>query len=234
MNLNTAWEKYKNPIIRQQIQENMKAVKAFENHLPFFLTIHDAQDVSLVYMSKSGTDHLGIDLEDITLSFQEYHSRFFNLEDAQDYVPKVTGLLQRNDPGEIVTFFQQVRSSPQHDWTWYLSATKIFMHDLDGKPLFFITVSIPIDAKSHVNAKVERLKEENLFLKNNYHLFSQLTKREKEILKYLAMGFNPKELADKICLSEKTVVTHKRNLRAKLKIQSPVELVKFAQAFDLL
>jgi DNA-binding CsgD family transcriptional regulator len=53
------------------------------------------------------------------------------------------------------------------------------------------------------------------------------------LLKYFALGLSPKEIADKIFLSETTVVTHKRNLRRKLNIQTMVDLMRFAQAFDL-
>jgi DNA-binding CsgD family transcriptional regulator len=211
----------------------MKAVMLFENLVPCIITIHDARDISLVYMSKTGTDLLGVTLEDITRSFQEYHARYFNLDDAEVYVPKVTGLLERNNTDEMVSNFQQVRPSPSDPWTWYLSSTRIFIRDREEMPLLFLTISQPIDAKSHITIKVERLMEENRFLRQNLHLYNTLTKREKEIMKYLAQGFSPREISEQLYLSEATVVTHKRNLKAKLKAQTTVDLMKFAQAFDL-
>ena len=233
MQLNSAWNRYTCPVIRQQIEDKMKGVKQFENEIPCIITIHDARDISLIYMSPQGLQRLGVTIEEITLSFHEYHARFFNLEDAQFYVPKVTGLLKRNDTSEIISYFQQVRFAPDQDWIWHLSSTRIFLKDLEDKPLLFLSISMPIDTQSHMTAKVERLMEENHFIRKNNHLYHTLTKREKEILKYLAQGLIPKEIGEKLFLSETTVVTHKRNLRKKLNIQSAVDLMKFAQAFDM-
>lgn len=233
MELNSAWNRYNHPIIREEIETKMRGVKLFENDMPCVITIHDAHDISLIYMSPRGLEFLGVTIEEITLSFHEYHTRFFNLEDALVYGEKVSGLLKRNNLAEIVSFFQQVRSAPSEPWIWHLSSTRIFLRDTNGTPLLFITISLPIDSKSHMTAKVERLMEENHFFKKNYQLFDALTKREKEILKHLAQGLSPKEIGKKLHLSETTAVTHKRNLKKKLKVQTTVDLMKFAQAFDL-
>ncbi|HUC80262.1 MAG TPA: helix-turn-helix transcriptional regulator [Flavisolibacter sp.] len=233
MELNSAWNRYTDPVIRERIETKMRGIQQFENEVPCVITIHDARDISLMYMSPLGLQQLGVGIEEITLSFHEYHARFFNLEDAEDYVPKVTGLLKRNNTDEVISYFQQVRFAADKEWIWHLSSTRIFMRDLDGMPLLFITISMPIDSKSHVTAKVERLKEENDFIRKNNHLFSSLTKREREILKYLAQGLTPKEIGEKIHVSETTAITHKRNLKKKLKTQTAVDLMKFAQAFDL-
>jgi DNA-binding CsgD family transcriptional regulator len=233
MKLNKAWDRY-DPLIKKKVLEQLHAVQLFETYIPAVVTIHDANDVSLLYMSHLGTENLGVSLDDITLSFHEYHARFFNLEDANDYVPKVTGLLKRNNTNEIVTYFQQVRRSPKHPWSWHLSATKIWMRNQENQPLFFITISLPIDAKSHVNRKVERLLRENEYLREHHHLYNILTRREREIVQYLAQGHATKTISQKTFLSEQTINTHKRNIRNKLGIHSAAELVKFAQAFDLI
>lgn len=233
MELNSAWNRYTDPLIRERIESKMKGIRQFENEVPCVITIHDARDISLIYMSPLGLQKLGVTIEEITLSFHEYHARFFNLEDAQDYGPKVTGLLKRNNTDEIISYFQQVRFAPDQEWIWHLSSTRIFLRDLDEKPLLFITISMPVDSKSHITAKVERLMKENEFIRKNNHLFNSLTKREKEILKCLAQGLTPKAIGEKLHLSETTAVTHKRNLKKKLKVQTTVDLMKFAQAFDL-
>lgn len=55
-----------------------------------------------------------------------------------------------------------------------------------------------------------------------------LTPREKEIIKYVADGLMNKEIAEKLCISIRTVDTHKNNIFTKLKLKSTIELVKYA------
>ena len=60
-----------------------------------------------------------------------------------------------------------------------------------------------------------------------------LSEREKEIIKYVALGLSNKEIADELYLSIHTVTTHRRNLSAKLDIHSPAGLTIFAILHNL-
>lgn len=55
-----------------------------------------------------------------------------------------------------------------------------------------------------------------------------LTTREREILKLYAEGFSNQEIADKLCISNRTVDAHKNNIMQKFEFKSTVEMVKFA------
>lgn len=55
-----------------------------------------------------------------------------------------------------------------------------------------------------------------------------LTEREIEVLKLIAMEFSSPEIADKLCISLSTVETHRRNLFQKLNVKSAIGLVKYA------
>ena len=54
------------------------------------------------------------------------------------------------------------------------------------------------------------------------------TPREKEVLTLLAYGHTNSEIADKLCISERTVETHRTNIMSKLELRSRAELVRFA------
>ncbi|AZA76647.1 LuxR family transcriptional regulator [Chryseobacterium sp. G0186] len=62
----------------------------------------------------------------------------------------------------------------------------------------------------------------------------QITKREKEILKLMALGLNSPEIAEKLFLSYHTVENHKRNLRGKTKTKTSAELIAFTMNHSLL
>jgi DNA-binding NarL/FixJ family response regulator len=107
------------------------------------------------------------------------------------------------------------------------------MQDDDGRPLLTITIATPIDPQHFYLSKIERLLEENTFLRKNQHLFATLGNREKQILTMMARDHKSQDIAKVLFLSEDTVKTHRRNIKKKLGIQNKYELMRFAQAFDL-
>jgi two-component system response regulator NreC len=60
-----------------------------------------------------------------------------------------------------------------------------------------------------------------------------LTTREREILKLYAEGFSNQEIADKLCISNRTVDAHKNNIMQKFEFKSTVDMVKFAIKNDI-
>jgi len=55
-----------------------------------------------------------------------------------------------------------------------------------------------------------------------------LTPREQEVLTLLAYGHTNAEIAEKLCISERTVETHRTNIMTKMEFKSRAELVRFA------
>jgi len=56
----------------------------------------------------------------------------------------------------------------------------------------------------------------------------KLTKREQEILEMLSQGMSNKEIADKLFLSERTVIGHKSNLLSKTQCRNTLCLITYA------
>jgi DNA-binding NarL/FixJ family response regulator len=55
-----------------------------------------------------------------------------------------------------------------------------------------------------------------------------LSHREKEILQLVAEGYAHREIADMLCISVKTVESHKENIKKKLGVRDQVDLIKYA------
>lgn len=55
-----------------------------------------------------------------------------------------------------------------------------------------------------------------------------LSERESEILKLLAEGKSTREISDLLCISVKTVGTHKQNILEKLNLKTNADLIKYA------
>lgn len=57
---------------------------------------------------------------------------------------------------------------------------------------------------------------------------TQLTGREQEILQLVAENYTSKDIGKKLCISSKTVETHRYNLMKKLGLKNKVELIQYA------
>ena len=61
-----------------------------------------------------------------------------------------------------------------------------------------------------------------------------LSEREKEVIVSLVQGMTNKEIADHLCISVNTVITHRKNIARKLQIHSPAGLTVYAIAKGLI
>jgi DNA-binding CsgD family transcriptional regulator len=220
--------------IEKQIRAKIGALDKIAGDLPCVIIIHNLTSDRVEYMSQRGLDILGVDLKTLKNLGPEYFEKYFNPEDAKDYTPKFLELLKRNKSGEMFTFFQQVRAKENELWEWYLSSSTVFLRDEYAKPILSLTMAQTISPVSNLNNRVDRLLEENLFLKKNLDKYNLLTKREKEILNLLASGASSNAIKDKLFLSINTVETHRKAIKRKLQIHSTYELTKFAKAFDII
>ena len=59
-------------------------------------------------------------------------------------------------------------------------------------------------------------------------LYASLSKREKEVLPLVALGYNNRDIADKLFISVKTVEVHKANIRKKLHVDSYADLLRYS------
>lgn len=63
---------------------------------------------------------------------------------------------------------------------------------------------------------------------NESTVFTALTSREREVLQLIAEGKATKEIASRLCVSVKTIETHRQQIMEKLNIRSIAELTKYA------
>ncbi|MEW6511184.1 MAG: response regulator transcription factor [Bacteroidota bacterium] len=69
--------------------------------------------------------------------------------------------------------------------------------------------------------------------KNDDAAATQLTRRELQVLQYIAQGYTNRQIADALFLSFRTVNTHRANLMQKLDIHDTAGLVRHAIALGL-
>src|SRR5215469_3140774 len=156
---------------------------------------------------------------------------------------------------QAVQFLKQTPQSQHHE---YLFTYSYRVRKADGKwltlfqqgnyitdpktrlPLYCIAVVTDITPLKKDNSMIfsidKRGNENGLFdFKNiltNYYYpdpeGSRLTRREREILGRLADGLRSKEVADKLHLSESTIVNHRKNMLKKTNTKNVAELIRYA------
>jgi len=62
----------------------------------------------------------------------------------------------------------------------------------------------------------------------------KITPREREVLELISRGNNYREIAEKLFISEETVISHRKHLLSKFKVHNSAELIKAAMENKLL
>lgn len=68
----------------------------------------------------------------------------------------------------------------------------------------------------------------------NDEKYERLSKREREVLPLVALGYSNKEIAERLFISVKTVEVHKSHLMKKLEVESFSELLQYSMKHQLI
>ena len=101
-----------------------------------------------------------------------------------------------------------------------------------GKAEFELAIRTIASGQNYFSSIMSRIiVEEKFFLKEDNN---PLTKREQEILKWIAEEYSNSEIADKLFISVRTVETHRKNMMRKLNINNTISLIKYAIKIGLI
>ena len=218
----------------ERITDKIAQIAATADEYPAVVIIHHVPTQTVRYLSKWGLELLGATLEELTALGPSFSPTYFNAMESDEYMARVFQLMYEGRPPDVHTFYQQVRTTERPGWSWYLTSMRRLLSDPQGGPLLVMGLAIPLHPDNHFAAKVQRLIDENGFLRQHGSRFASLGPREREVLRYLALGHSSPEIADTLSLSAATVDTHRRNIRQKLEATTSFELSQYARAFDLI
>lgn len=71
-------------------------------------------------------------------------------------------------------------------------------------------------------------------LVKRHDALADLTKRERQVLRLIALGFRNREISEELDISMKTVDTHRTNLMRKLNLHNLVDVVDFANKIGII
>ena len=110
----------------------------------------------------------------------------------------------------------------------FLRNTTILKSSPEAKIVYLLNIFTDISDQKKTGLPEARLKlKEQEVLKYCFEntLFTQ---REMDVLTEMTNGLSSKEIANKLCIGESTVITHRKNMLKKTGLKKSVELVKYA------
>jgi len=218
-------------LIEQKLNKGVFTLEELNNELPGATTIstHDLQRFSPIYTSKKALDVLQVNVEELQTAQLQTLSKIVFPGDFQKNAHYVSKHLSSQNHQLPISYIQRLRLYGKATYTgvYTLSKENLWLNSL-------MSINIPIKGFGEMSLKLLRMLDENLYVKANYHRFATLTDREKEIIALLALGYQNNEIAEQLFISKSTVEQHRKNLKRKLEIKRFVDLIRFAQAFDLI
>jgi DNA-binding CsgD family transcriptional regulator len=111
------------------------------------------------------------------------------------------------------------------------SMVRILICDAEPGPEKIFRFSEIIDPSDHDKNIIRKLEKQLSLIykqKEEPHSPEGISNREKEVLRLVAVGLTNKEIGDKLFISSHTVITHRKNISAKLGIKTIAGLTMYA------
>lgn len=215
------------------IDKMLHSGKVSENEIGDFIPglfhLNSREDMTVEYISQTGLDYFGLTQSELQGLGVEFFKRCLSPETTNVVMPRFAAFSDQNDKNTIYSDFQIVRRDYDHKFETFISNLKL-LKDRNQ----FAVITTPIKSFGNAAHKLERLLGEERFFRKNYKRFMSLSRREKEILSLLAHGHSNKEIGDRLYISSHTVRTHRNRIYQKLDIRKVLDVIKYAQAFDLI
>lgn len=177
----------------------------------------------------------------IAFTLDKYHKDDMRLFNEQIF-PDRLAILKKIPPEEhhkyIFSYSFRFRNI-RNEYVNVMQRNCFIKSDAKGGPLMSLGILTSIDhfrTSNPVIQVVEKMggypgEAPEIIYKKAFYLNEEdklFTAREKEVLLWTADGLTSREIAEKLCLSENTIINHRRNMQTKSNTKNVVELVSFA------
>jgi DNA-binding CsgD family transcriptional regulator len=211
---------------KRKITEKINEIRKFENDIPVILAVINLRDQSVVYLSEMGRKLMGITLKELRKMGNDEFLRIVKSSDAADYLSGKGGILQSDS---TLSLFHEISLAAGQEKILALSSIKIILQDENSLPLLALVTAIPINNESRNYELAYKNFHERKFLSLNRALIGLLSKREREVLKLLALGYSNQNIASALFISVETAATHRKKIKKKLNVRSRCDFAMYAQ-----
>ncbi|MBO6620981.1 MAG: helix-turn-helix transcriptional regulator [Balneola sp.] len=215
--------------IEKGIKEHGDDWQDFLDDIPGFVHLNKKSGILVHYINETGIKETGftnVELNEMGYKYQENHLDPYTMHVT---IKSLVPFIERDNDNEIFTFSQGHRKRDEKDFDHIYTATKP-LRGTDN----LISYSLQIDKLDELSRKVGRVLGEYKFIHRYFLHYQSLTSREIEILTLIASGDTNRRISEKLYISKATVKQHRKHIKKKTECRNIVELINFAQAFDLI
>ena len=216
-------------ILDKLIKQNPQDYREVLDLFPGMLHVNDSKDFAVIHTNSFTNEKLGMTTEEIREMGEEFIIKYVHPDTLNYEVPKLIEFYKTTTGKESYAFFQRFKFPQDDDYVTLFTVTKAI-----PKHGIYVTNLNVVPEMGDNSHKLERVLNEQAFVRKNLKNFRSLTDRELEILTLLVKGDNNPTISDKLVISRRTVEQHRRHINKKLGIKNYADLMKFAQAFDLI
>jgi DNA-binding CsgD family transcriptional regulator len=198
----------------------------------FFLIIEEATH-RILFASNGMKRIWGIDSREVIGKFLHELHVYSNLEDMayiDKFYPQVTEIIQSATREELLNYRfsigNRLKRPDDGREVFVLTQNRFLNLDSDGKPVYTLLLFSDITLYQTENkpffyiTMVENEVEEPIF--------TSFSKREREVIKQIAIGLTNQQIARNLFISKETVRNHRTNIFKKAGVKNMAELVVFA------
>lgn len=186
-------------------------------------------DFNFQFLNEKACDWFSLSMQQVINRGEDFIRDYYHPDTLKNELPKIKLLYETNDDELMYTNYHQIYNPALKSFSVCLAFVKI-CRCLSG----FISILQPLENNYLISKKMNRIISQELFKINHAEYFQTLTRRELEILKLLAQGWNNPRVSDQLFISRRTVEQHRKNINRKLEICSLKDIMDYAFAFDLI
>lgn len=219
-----------------KLNEKLLSVEEIGDYLPGAVMVQDLEVMKNVYMNKIGCEYLKQTSDELNELGPSYFELFFVQHELTAIFSQIDQLIKLGDPHGSRSYFQRVRPKNSTEYKWYLTASQLCngITPQTAQSKGILSISLEAGSLFFAQQKLSAFMDEDRFIRNNYHKYSYLTLREKEIVKFISEGKSCRQISDLLFISMHTVHNHRKHINKKLEISSLSQMIKFAIAFRLI
>jgi len=216
--------------LRKRLTENQFSIKEIGEVFPLSININKLNGT--IYLNPVGEQLVHMESEEVAQLGMQFWQDYFEPERFKKSIQYILKHWRKVQNGQPLTYWNEVRDKRKssHNYSLYSNTMIVVDH---SEAFRILVLSLPVHQLGLTNRKVTRLLEEHEMVEKYFKQFQQLTEREKEIINLLVRGYNNPQVGEQLFIARTTVETHRKNINRKLGFSSYFQLLRFAQAFDL-
>ncbi len=189
---------------------------------------HSDEDFKLQYLNPIGCKWFQLGRNYLRGDGGDFFKRYLHPDTLSVEIPNIKWFYKHNSPDTVYSSYQKIFSPA--DKTFVICLVFVKKQKVSCG---YLSLNLPIVDFHKLNNKIKRIIEEELFRYNHLKEFRQLTDREAEILKLVALGKSNPEISKELFISRCTVEQHRKNINRKLHVKGLKDIMDFAYAYDL-